>query len=229
MSFVYTHLLIPEMKSVLPAPSAIALFFGEAIELGVVGDAPTISFTTLKDLEWPRRVGRNPVTGQEIVIPGRKSKWPDRTLNLSHSNDLPAAVGDATEYNADLSGFALPKVAPMPIDFAEPGHLRVGCRIRSQPASMWSEYDSSGSKSFYARFGQICPAEESAAYFRHPQTMKVIEVPGAGYARFWIEFELGKNLCPKIEGTNLAILNQQILALATRIFRMPFQQGCNWR
>lgn len=228
MSLYYTHLLIPENCHFVPPTSEVANFLEGAIALGVFGDTPDISCCTMKKVSHEERRGRNPMTGEEIVIPARRMKWPDQTSRLARASNFPEAIGNAPEYNLDASALVQPPVPPLPIDFSEPYHLRIGCRLRALPASMWSAFDGSPEAFIARRFGFDSPTEESTARFRHPQSLKIIEVPGAGRARFWIEVGLGKNLCPKIEGTNLAILNPQIVELACTSFGQHFQQGCQW-
>ena len=58
--------------------------------------------------------------------------------------------------------------------------------------------------------------------------LEVIKVPGAGCARFWIEFALGKFLFPEIQGDNLELLNPAIAGEAEQIFGAEFVQGCHW-
>jgi hypothetical protein len=77
-------------------------------------------------------------------------------------------------------------------------------------------------------FGQDCCADDSMGLYSHPDSLEVIAVPQGGCARFWIEFELGKSLFPKIQDGNLAILNPQLTELAFRSFGVKFVQGCLW-
>jgi hypothetical protein len=58
--------------------------------------------------------------------------------------------------------------------------------------------------------------------------MEVIEVAGAGCARFWVEFELGKSLFPPFDRGDLEFLDPGIVAGAERLFGVGFAQGCHW-
>jgi hypothetical protein len=55
----------------------------------------------------------------------------------------------------------------------------------------------------------------------------VIEVPNAGSARFWIEFEFGKFIYPKIE-KRLEILSPLLVETAEECFQAEFVQGCRF-
>ena len=65
------------------------------------------------------------------------------------------------------------------------------------------------------------------AVFHNPTTLEAIEVPGAGCARFWIDFEFGNELFPEV-GANLDLLNPTIIDVAIEVFGTRFVQGCQW-
>jgi hypothetical protein len=67
--------------------------------------------------------------------------------------------------------------------------------------------------------------EKRNGIFRNPKTGAAIEVQNAACARFWIEFQFGKWLFPKI-GDSLDLLRPSILAVASDIFRTSLAQGC---
>jgi hypothetical protein len=64
-------------------------------------------------------------------------------------------------------------------------------------------------------------------YFHNPHTMEIIKVPQAGCSRFWIQFELGKFLCPAVNNS-LELLNPAIVKEAKNVFGIEFVQGCYW-
>jgi hypothetical protein len=64
--------------------------------------------------------------------------------------------------------------------------------------------------------------------YTDPLTMRTIKVAGAGCARFWIEVEFGKWLCPLIEGERLDLVDKAFLQTARDAFGMDFAQGCVW-
>ncbi len=216
----YSHLLIPASRAYCPEPTQVAEFMRETVDLGVIGDTPQFWGGTLKRVVPQIRKGRNPLTGQTIELNG-PTRLPDRRLILRTLAELPQGVTATEEYDVSASGFTLPKLPPLDIDFHEPYHVRVACHVRSQLVSL-----SSGRSE--PRFGQDCTEAESLGMFLHPDTMEVIEVQDAGCARFWIVFELGKWLRPEIVGGNLELLNPQLVELAHRCFQTRFVQGCVW-
>jgi hypothetical protein len=76
-------------------------------------------------------------------------------------------------------------------------------------------------------FGSRCEAEPDAGIFSNPWTGSAIEVAGAGCARFWIEFEFGKFVLPRIED-RLDLLSPAVVNLAEDCFKSGFIQGCRF-
>jgi len=216
----YIHLLIASKTDFCPSPEAVMKFLRGVVDFGVVGDAPAIHFRTLKRVPPQVRTGRNPLTGEpiEIRMPTRVA---DRQRTLASLAELPSAVGAANEYDVNVSGQALPKVAPLPIDFDQPYHLRIGCRVRAHAVSLSGVDRPSAPRPF-----EDCAETETMGFFTDPHTGKEIQAPGGGCARFWIEFELGKWLFPKIENGDLRVLNPRLEKLAVKCFRTNFVQGC---
>jgi hypothetical protein len=60
--------------------------------------------------------------------------------------------------------------------------------------------------------------------FRNPWNNAEIKVPGAGCARFWIEFMFGNWQVPRIE-KSLDLLPPEIMVLVTETFGVSFSQG----
>ena len=73
-------------------------------------------------------------------------------------------------------------------------------------------------------FGKPCGKQSRTALFRHPLTGALIEVANASCARFWVEFEFGKWLLPKIDDS-LNILDPAITDLTDQCFGLAFAQG----
>src|SRR5205823_703276 len=124
--------------------------------------------------------------------------------------ELAGVAKGIDEYDVDVSGHANPEVLPLPIDCVDACYLAVGCRIRAQTVSMSDLHSESASGRSAAPFGQDCDESNSLAVFTHPETLDVIEVPDAGCARFWIEFNLGKFIFPTIRNGDLRILNARL-------------------
>jgi len=223
----YSHLLIPLDHDYCPSVEPLAEFLGQVVTLGVVGDAPTIEARTIKRVPVQTRELRNQVTGETLVVQ-MPTRWPDRRSVISSIAELADAVAGAKEFDVDVSDTVLPKVAPLVIDFSEPYHLLIGHRIRSQLVSMSDLHDEVETDKNAVFFGRDCGEADSLGLYTHPESLELIELPDAGCARFWIEFELGKFLYPRIDDKNLRILNPQLVGLAERCFQTDFAQGCHW-
>ncbi len=76
-------------------------------------------------------------------------------------------------------------------------------------------------------FGTPCGPDDDLGIFPNPWTGEAVEVPHAGCARFWIEFEFGKLIYPKV-GKNFEFLSSSIVAEAEQCFRTKFVQGCRF-
>lgn len=76
-------------------------------------------------------------------------------------------------------------------------------------------------------FGTACKPGTETGIFPNPWSGDVIEVPEAGCARFWIEFEFGDFLFPDVTGI-LEIFSPSIVAKAADCFETRFVQGCRF-
>jgi hypothetical protein len=218
--------LIPTDPHFRPNLEGIADFLEGAIELGVVPHA-SVSFNPVKRVRARIFRGRNPFTGETLVFRA-PTRMAVQTKVLKRTEQiLPAARGVA-EFDVRASGVGLPRTPPVPIDFSKPYTVDVGCCVRSRLVSLSDLHEESGSKRKRVPFGERCKKGDSIGLYSNPKTLEVIEVPGAGCGRFWIEFELGKFLFPKIKRGNLRILNPRITKLAERCFVQEFLQGCSW-
>jgi hypothetical protein len=223
----YSHLLIPTRHQFCPPPGPVMDFLNGVVALGVVGANPAVNFVSCKRVASQVRHGRNPFTGEVLTI-----RTPSRSASIHRSlssiKDIAGVAEGTPEFNVDVSGRTRPRVPPLEIAFAKAYHLAVRCCVRSRLVSTSDLHEESKRRRGTVAFGEDCSANDSLGLYTHPETLELIEVPGAGCARFWIEFELGKNLFPKIEDGNLAILNPQLLALASKCFNAKFVQGCLW-
>ena len=73
----------------------------------------------------------------------------------------------------------------------------------------------------------VCKDSIRMGVFPNPWTGGVIEVADAGCARFWIEFEFGKFIYPKITD-NLEVINPKIVSAGEECFGTKFAQGCRF-
>ena len=135
---------------------------------------------------------------------------------------------DYPEFGVIVSASGRPRLPPLSIDFADDYNVAVSCHVRSKSVSTSDLHDEKPTNRKAVRFGEECSPKVRAGLYSHPETLDVIEVPKAGCARFWVKFELGKFLFPKIQGSDLEILNPKVVTLATECFGQEFVQGCYW-
>jgi len=157
------------------------------------------------------RYGTDPLTGEKKSFPAQ-----DRTV-IGITADIVPNIGKLTEYSVALDGQGPPNVPPFPVyadgtEFTGKYGFVVRCCLKSKAVSMSAphENDSSGNS--------------GNAVFYHPRSGKTIKIRGTGRARFWVEFEFGKWLLPKIEDSP-NILETAIPALAQKSFGLDFTQG----
>jgi len=217
----YVHTLIPSDPKFAPTPEQIARFLEELLALGA---APQDS--ALLVLKHPGRVRsfKHPLTGETKSIPAY-----DRVA-LQNASELASAIGSAQHYFVSLDGQGPPNLQPFPLYhegalFTERYGLIVRCCLRPEPVSM-SDMGDEKTGSQLPGFGEVCSPNNATGLFCHPVTNEPIEIPHASCARFWVEFEFGKWLLPKI-GNSLDILDPAIANLATSSFGLPFAQGCH--
>jgi hypothetical protein len=73
----------------------------------------------------------------------------------------------------------------------------------------------------------VCKNAAENGIFPNAWTGDVIEVTDAGCARFWIEFEFGKFIYPKLTD-NLEVMSPALVLGAEKCFRTKFAQGCRF-
>lgn len=213
MGLQYAHLLISEDPDFVPQPEQVGGFFQKLVTMG---SAP--SDATIKLGKHSGRVlhGTNPLTGEKISIPVR-----DFVL-LKGVSEIRSAL-DLNDYDLAMSGKGPAQLPPFAlytnkggreVEFADAYAYEVRGRLRSQIVS------TSGTP----EFGQPCSPASRTGTFSHPNTGSPIDVPNSGCARFWIEFEFGKWLFPKV-ADNFNVLESAIVKVATEVFNTSFAQG----
>jgi hypothetical protein len=112
--------------------------------------------------------------------------------------------------------------------FKENYLCEVSCQQRAAPVSM-SAWDVEAGPNVHnvPAFGSPCSLADDKGVFPNPWTGEAIEVPHAGCAGFWIEFEFGKFIYPKIS-RNFDVLSPPLLAKAEACFQTKFVQGCRF-
>jgi len=213
----YLHTLIPTDATFVPRPEQIVQFLDGIFALG----AEPLKWNLLLAKPSGRvREVKNPLTGEANQIPLN-----DR-VPIENPSDLPSHIADLEEYYVALAGEGPPRTPPFPVyyedsPFTKTYSFAVRCFLKPRPVSMSDLGDE--------RIGEEMPffgqrSSRRDALFRHPVSGELIEVSNAGSARFWVEFEFGKWLLPKITDS-LNILDHSIDAMADQAFSVFFRQG----
>jgi hypothetical protein len=219
MSLSYCHTLIPISTEFTPSAAQVRVFLSAMVLHEVVGGEPSIILRTPSKRV---RQGVNPFTGK-VVSFGMQD-----TQRLQEISQVADVVAANKNYQVEVSGTGRPKTAPMPLDFNGPYHVGVTCRVSSALCQTSDLHEESGLDPALSFYGGPLDWVEEVGVFNNPHTMEVIKVAGAGCARFWIEFALGKLLFPSFDRNDLQFLNPVIVAEAEKVFGMRFVQGCHW-
>jgi hypothetical protein len=141
-------------------------------------------------------------------------------------NELSEELKTLDDFDIGLSGQGTSELAPfklyLPQDHAwqsevkEAYHYEVLCKLRRSRTSLNAE-----------SYLSSCAPKIGEAVFRNPWNNGIIKVPNAACAQFWIEFQFGNWLVPKIEGS-LNLLPPDIVAAAVDCFGQSFAQGCHF-
>jgi hypothetical protein len=217
MAEQYLHTLIPSDANFAPSPEQVTHFIDSLSRLGA---QPLNCKLILVKPSGRVRTVKDPMTGEARSIPAHER------AALKGINDLPSAIGNLQEYFVNIDGEGPPRVPAFPLyvedaPFTGTYAFAVNCCLKPEPVSMSCLADNL-MDSDVPLFGQPCSRRD--ALYCHPATGAVIEVASVGSARFWVEFEFGKWLTPKI-GDSLNILDPSILATADHAFSARFSQG----
>jgi len=216
----YSQLLIAKPKDFVPSASQIEDFLSAMQRERVVPGKPAIAFRTLtgKTREYPII---DPLTEKNLIVELSDHR------ELKALSEIPEAAKGFYDYDVEIAGIGRPKLPPLPIDFEDKYFVTITCFVFSQyrSTSDWHDYEKVKDVTPYRK---LCLESPPQGIFTNPYNMETIRVPEAGYARFWLQFELGKFLVPEIYDNDLNILNPRILAIAEQIFNISFVQGCYW-
>jgi hypothetical protein len=219
MSMRYSHTLIPKSSEFIPSATQIQSFLSIIVVRGVMGGKPTF---VLRTPSIRTREGRNPFTGKMEIY-----RMKDHT-ELQSADHIADAIAILKDYDIGASGMGTPKNPPIPLDFDGPYHVCVNCVVSSELLSTSDLHEESRFKREVPSYREPCDGAAKCGFFSNPHTLDIIEVPDAGCARFWVEFQLGKSLFPPFTRGNLQFLDPDIVAQAESLFRVPFAQGCDW-
>jgi hypothetical protein len=214
-------MLIAIPKDFVPAPAQVQAFLEAVCAAGTVPAEERQA--ALRTPSQRMREGRNPATGEIIRFRGT-----DRAV-LSSPSGISAAIGVAGEYRAEVCGTGVPELAPLPLDFDPPYYVGVVCRVSAVLRSTSDLHEES--KRNVVDFDEAFTGTDRTGYFTDPYDVEMIEVPEAGCARFWIEFEFGNSVFPPEEAfgrSGLDLLDPRVLGMAKDAFGVEFVQGCSW-
>jgi len=214
----YTHTLIPDRVGFTPDPKQVGAFLASLVSIGAAPLKPAI---TVSRLSGEVRSFVNPFTGKTETYPTRKA---DKVKDLS---GVPAVLRGLDDYNVTLAGKGPPKLRALEFDFKGPYDFLVHSCLRAEVVSTSDWHDEVPIKRKVEFFGRPCSSKDRLGIFHNPNTLEVIEVPKAGCARFWIEFEYGKMLFPPI-ADRLELIEPSIIHTAEKEFGSKFEQGCHW-
>jgi hypothetical protein len=214
----YTHTLIPDRVDFVPDGKQVAAFCSSLVSIGAGPLKPAIA---VSKLSGEVRTFKNPFTGKTDSFAMRKS---EKVKDLAA---VPGALKDIEDYNVTVTGKGPPKLPAFTFDFKGSYDFLVHCCLRAEVVSTSDWHDEVPVKRKVEFFGRPCGPKERLGMFHNPNSLEVIEVPKAGCARFWIEFEYGKMLFPPIED-RLDLIEPKIVEVAECEFGLKFVQGCHW-
>jgi hypothetical protein len=214
----YTHTLIPDRADFVPDPKQVGTFLSSLVSIGA---APLQSTLSISKLSGEVRTFKNPFTGETESFAMRKA---DKLKDVAA---MPGALKALDDYNVTLDGKGPPKLPAFTFDFQGTYDFLIHCCLRAEVVSTSDWHDEVPIDRKVEFFGRPCSSKDCLGIYHNPNTLKVIEVPRAGCARFWIEFEYGKMLFPPIED-RLDLIERKIVDIAEKDFGIQFVQGCHW-
>lgn len=227
----YIHTLIAADSEYVPVPPQVTEFFDS-----LVGN---FGFRIIREGRWQpglrvikpggqTRTGIHPLTGETITIP-----VPD-FMSIEKTTEIGPMIENLQEYRVCCSGEWQSADAPTSLfktdetPFEDSPICDVSCNIRPTPVSTSAWDDEAGPNvRNVPDFGSAWSGESTTGVFPNPWTGQVIEVPNAGSARFWLEFEFGKFIYPRID-KSLDVFSPRLVAMAEECFRTKFVQGCRF-
>jgi hypothetical protein len=242
MSLYYTHMLIPTLPHFRPGVDDVVQFLNRMIGNGHVADNPTIEVAPVSKVKPVTRQMRNPFTGESIDI--RSPSWKtERRIQLSETSQIAGECVNQPEFDVSIGGMGMPLAPPLAVGLSTGPHtwnamdsryhLEVRCRVRAnivRLSAIQSEEDLHKLRRVdlsLPRFGEDCSADERDGLFVHPEC-GAIRIPNAGCGMFWIEFNYGKFIFPRVKDGGIDVLAGPVLNLARTTFDCEFIQACSW-
>jgi hypothetical protein len=226
----YIHTLIAADSAFVPDPLQIEQFFEvltESFHFRAVNAADSQPELRVLIYSGRRRYAANAYTGEAFTYP-----VPDQA-KVEQIADVGRTIAGLKNYAALAAGEWVPGDRPLALLTSDRVPIEgsyfceVGCNVRPEAVSVscWNKFLRPNGPAV-PNFGETCKSESTIGIFSHPWTGALIEVPDGGCARFWIEFEFGKFLVPKMSDS-LDVLRPAMVGQIEDCFGTRFVQG--WR
>ena len=212
----YAHLLISADPDFVPDPAQVTAFFNRILNsfgFRLVVEPPfEPGIIVLKPSNKVRK-GTDPMTGEVIAIPMR-----DR-LVLRESAEILNSIDNFGEWTVGFSGKWMLGKTPIELrasdgkPFESECSCFVSCNLRPKPVCTGDWRGEFHGEMTELTFGDPKSLIQSAGIFTQPWTGERVEVADAGSARFWIEFEFGKWLLPKMNNSFDVLLPEMMTAV----------------
>jgi hypothetical protein len=248
MSESYTHYLIAESKEYRPTPQSVGQFLDRVIQTHAIGDDYHIDCAGVVKVEPQFRKVRKFFTTkmEKIRTPPRKRSMREQVPTTSRAVAL---TEQEQEFDISVASTLPPTNPPLDIGCAddngtwqswtEPYHLRICCSVRKSPVRLclFKPGDAPNAPltniadfitNITPQFDEDCAEDEKDGLFVHPEAPDGIVIPNAGCGTFWVEFEYGKWLYPRLKDDSLALLNPVVIEWATEAFGTHFIEACSW-
>ncbi|MGH9590272.1 MAG: hypothetical protein ACRD25_07740 [Terracidiphilus sp.] len=227
----YIHTLISADSEFAPESAQVASFFDLLVsqfKFSPISGQRWLPGLVVRKPSEKVRWGTDPMTGEKISVPAQ-----DR-LNLERFEDIPASIEGSAHYTVAQSGQWAGEERPVDllgtdgVPYEGSYICTVSCELRPEAVSTsaWDVEAGPLTRNVPA-FGSVCTNAVRTGIFPNPWSGEVIEVANAGCARFWIEFEFGKFMYPKVTDS-FQVLSPLILSGAEQCFRTKFAQGCRF-
>jgi len=227
----YIHTLIPIDSEFVPSAAQIVSFISRLIsqfKFSPICGGRWLPGLVVSKASGKLRWGTNAWTGERISIPAR-----DR-FTLSRLEEIPGSIEGSTDYTVSHSGQWLGQDRPIDLlgtkgdPYLENYICTVSCELRSEAVST-SAWDTEAGPNTrnVPSFGSVCNDQPVIGIFPNPWNGEVIEVAHAGSARFWVEFEFGKFIYPKVSDS-FDVMSPGIVLSAEQCFNTKFVQGCRF-
>lgn len=227
----YIHTLLPVDSEFVPSAAQIGSFLSVLVlqfKFSLISGQRWLPGLVVSKASGELRWRTNSWTGERVSVPARDH------FNLSQFEDIPGLIEGSTDYTVSQSGQWIGQDRPIDllgtngVPYLGNYVCTVRCERRPEVVST-SDWDGEAGPNTrnVPSFGSVCNDQSAIGIFANPWNGEVIEVANAGCARFWIEFEFGKFIYPKVSNS-FDVMSPGIVLEAERCFRTKFVQGCRF-